>query len=264
MTSSDSVISVANQALLSIGSRSTISALNEGSTEAKAVSVLFKPTYEMLARSAPWNCFRQQATLTLLAAAEGTPENPDGDTLPLPPSPWLYQYALPSNCLQVRFLLCSLPSSSTTGIPATSVNNAAATMIPGQGQIPYAVAYATDTANNPINVILTNQTQAQCVFTVNQPNPVIWDSLFRQAFVSSLAAFLVPALSLNLQLMNASIKTADAIIHQARVRDGNEGVTSMNRQADWIVARAAGTTVWGAQTAPWLSGDYIGMAWPAV
>src|SRR4051812_38928967 len=100
MTASSTSVSVCNQALLQIGARSTIASLTEGSVESNACNILFTPTFEMLARSAPWNCLRKQATLTLIAAAQGTPENPDGTTLPLPPSPWLYSYAEPSDCLQ--------------------------------------------------------------------------------------------------------------------------------------------------------------------
>jgi hypothetical protein len=84
---------------------------------------------------------------------------------------------------------------------------------------------------------LTNQTQAQAVYTVNQPNPIIWDSLFQEAMVRSLAAFLVPALSLNLALMSAAIKAAEGMISQARVSDGNEGVTVMDHLPDFISAR---------------------------
>ncbi len=231
-----STLSIINRALLSIGSQSQVSSLNEGSAQANAAATLFTPTFESLARSAPWNCLRKQATLTLLAAAQGTPENPDGTTLPLPPTPWLYSYAQPSDSLQIRFLVPSLPAP-IGGVPLFSVNTGAPTWLPNGGQIPYAVAYSVDTNNNPINVILTNQSQAIAVYTVNQPNPQIWDSLFQAAMVASLAAYFVPALSLNMPLMQVQIKLAESMIQQARVRDGNEGVTSMDHVPDWMNAR---------------------------
>ena len=259
--SSASQISIVNRALLSIGARAQVGSLQEGSTEANAASVLFTPTFEALARSAYWNCLRKQAILTLLAAAQGTPENPDGTTMPLPPQPYLYMYALPSDCLMMRFIMPIFPNNTGLGtIPLTSVGNQANPTYGIDGQIPYAVAYATDTQNNPINVILTNQTQAQAVYTVDQPNPVIWDSMFQAAMVASLAAYLVPALSLNLPLMSMSIKAAETIIAQARVRDGDEGVVSQNRQADWITARNRGGNT------GWIDGGFSPMfglmAWP--
>lgn len=240
-----SVISIANRALLSIGARSQISNLNEGSTESDAINTLFIPTYEALARSARWNCFRAQATLSLLAAANGTPENPNGTTLPLPPTPWLYQYAYPSQCLAMRFIVPSNPAASG-GIPPTSSSINAPIYIPNQGQIPFAVAAAVDSGNNPIVVILTNQQQAQAVYTIDQPNPVTWDSQFQAAMVASLAAYLVPALALNLQFMSMCIKSAENMIMQARVADGNEATISQDHVPDFIRARSAGSGCYGA------------------
>lgn len=264
MASSVSVISISNRALLSVGARAQVSSLAEGSTEANAISVLYTPTFEALARTAPWNCLRKQATLTLLAAAQGTPENPDGTSLPFPPSPWLYSYELPPDCLQVRFMMPPFTTNTPSGTaPLTSVNNLAQSWVPGaSGQIQFAVAYATDTQNNPIQVILTNLSQAQAVYTVDQSNPTIWDSLFQAAMVASLAAFLVPALSLNMQLMQIQIKVAEAAIAQARIRDGNEGTTSQDRVPDWMRARTTGYLYdyGGAGTQPW--GAWTGMSWP--
>lgn len=251
-----SVLSICNRSLLSIGSQSQISAFNEGSTQADACSTLFTPTFEALARSAHWNCLRQQSVLSLLAAAAGTPENLDGTTLPLPPVPWLYAYQLPANSLQARFIVPSL-NSSAYGSSISSAYISAATYLPTE-TIPFRVAYATDVNNNPIQIILTNQTQAQLVFTVNQPNPQIWDSQFQAAMVASLAAYLVPALALNTTLMQVQIGIAEKLIMQARVRDGDEGTTSQDHIPDWIQARNIGGTYYGNGA---FNGGWCDMAW---
>ncbi len=215
--------------------------MSEGSTQANACSTLFTPTFENLARSAFWNCLRAQVTLTLLAAAAGTPENVNGTTLPLPPTPWLYSYALPSDSLQARFIIASEPSATSGGIPISTAFMSAQTGVLNQsGQLAFRVAYSTDIYNNPIQVILTNQTQAQLVYTVNQPNPQIWDSAFQAAMVASLAAYLVPALSLNITLAQMLVSIAERIINQARVRDADEGSTSQDHIPDWISARNIG------------------------
>jgi hypothetical protein len=255
-------VSIANRSLLSIGARAQIGSFNENSTEANAINTLFAPTFESLARSANWNCLRQQATLTLLAAAAGTPENEDGTTLPLPPTPYLYMYSVPSDSLQVRYLLPTFEDNGSGSTPQTTASLTASATFYGMGQIQFEVAYSKDAQSNPLAVILTNQSQAQVVYTINQPNPVTWDSLFQAAMVASLAAYLVPALSLNLPLMDRSVKAAEALIAQARSRDGNEGVTSQNRQADWINARRSGGGVgWNERNALTMYG-YGGMIWP--
>ncbi len=262
MTASSSLISICNRSLLSVGARAQISSLQEGSTESNALSVLYQPTFEQLARTAPWNCLRKQATLTLLAAAQGTPENPDGTTVPVPPQPYLYMYSLPSDCLQMRFIMPIFPNNAGSGsTPLTTADTVASSTYGVFLQIPFAVTYSVDDQNNPIQVILTNQTQAQAVYTVNQSNPVIWDSLFEAGMVASLAVYLVPALSLNLPLMQLSIKTADGIIAQARVRDGDEGVTSQNREASWMTARNQGGSIGWCGNGQ-MNGCWDQMAWP--
>lgn len=235
-------LSIANRALLSVGARAQVSSISpsDGSTEADVISVLWQPTFESLARTAQWNCLRKQLPLSLLAAAQGTPENPDGTSMPVPQTPWLYSYAYPSDCLTMRNIIPSFPNSPGDTEPPTTVNNSSATWLPNGGQIPYLVSYSPDVNNSPTIIILTNQDQAQAVYTVNQTNPAAWDSLFQSAMVASLGAYLVPALSLSLPLMQMSIKTAEMAITQARVADGNEGVTVMDHLPDWIQARAGG------------------------
>lgn len=261
--SSQNVVGICNLSLLSIGARAQISSLTEGSAQADACSTLYQFVFENLARTARWNCLRNQATLSLLEAAQGTPENPLGTSLPLPPNPWLYSYALPSDSLAMRFIVPSFPSATAGQIPLTGVANNAGACLPNGGQIPYQVAYSTDSSNNPIEVILTNQTQAQAVYTVNQSNPVIWDSLFTQAMVASLAAYLVPALSLNAPLMQMSIRQAESVIAMARAADGNESVVTQNREASWITARQGESGYWWGSGGG-LFGDYGGnMCWPS-
>lgn len=259
-----SAISIANRSLLSIGARSNITNFSpsDGSTEGDAISVLFTPTFESLARAARWNCLRKQGQLTLLAAAQGTPENPSGTAMPIPPTPWNYAYAVPSDSLSIRSIVPSLPSGAGSVPSQTSVNNAAPSWIPNGGQIPFAVSSGNDPSGNPIEIILTNQMQAQAIYTANLQNPALWDSMFQSAMVASLAAYLVPALSLNMGLMNVSIATAEKMIVQARVADGNEAVTTLDHVPDWIRARGGETGLygWGFNITPY--GCFQDMCWP--
>ncbi len=256
-------LNVANRALLSVGARAQISSLNpsDGSVEADAISTLWQSTFEQLARTAPWNCLTKQVTLSLIQAAQGTPENPDGSAYPSPPTPWLYAYSYPSDCLDFRYIVPSYPANEGGSVPPTSINNAAGTTLPTGGQIPFSVTTLYGSNNQPLTglVILTNQDQAQGVYVVNNPNPQSWDSLFQQAMVASLGAFLVPALSLNISLMDRCVNQAKEAIKIARARDGNEGVTTMDHTPDWIVARAGGQG-WGPGWGN--NGFYQDIAWP--
>jgi len=262
MVGSVSQTSLANRALLQIGGNALIGNLSTNDDPASvAVNVLWSSTFEQLARTAWWNCLRAQTSLSLLKAQTGTPENPQGTTLPAPPVPWLYEYALPSTCLHARYIIPTLPAG-VVGAPQLTTGQINAPLWTGnnRNQIPFQVGYDTDAQGNPVSVILTNQSQAQLVFTVNQPNPTIWDSQFQAAFVASLAAFLVPALTLHMPLMQIQVQIAERIIMEARAADGNEGTVSQNREADWITARS------GATPDAYLNAlypPYMSMFWPA-
>lgn len=255
-----SVISLANRSLLAVGGRSLIQNLNEGTPTANAVNTLFVPLFEQLARSAWWNCLRRQASLTLLKSAQGTPENPSGTT-PNPPSPWLYEYLLPTDCLHMRYVVPTLPVTGVGTVPLTTVNNTSPTILPTDGQIPFIVAYDTDTNGNPLTVVLTNQSQAQATYTVNQPNPSVWDSQFQAAFVATMAAYLAPALTLSLPLGSMNIKIADGIIAAARAADANEGDSCQDNIPDWIrVRRGSGTAGYGNSLYGYP--NWVPIAWP--
>lgn len=262
MSLGSSIVSIVNRSLLGVGGRNLISALTENSPAAVASNLLYQPTFAQLARAAWWNCLRRQATMTLLKAAQGTPENQSGTSLPLPPSPWLYEYLLPADCLHMRYLVPTLPVTGVGTVPLTTINNAAPTLLPNDGQIPFVVGYDTDALGNPLTVVLTNQNQAQAIYTVNQSNPSVWDSQFEAAMVAGLGAFLAPPLTLNLELMKMQIGVADGIIMQARAADANEGYNTQDNVPDWIRARrGSGSLSYGNSLYNYP--NFVPVTWPS-
>ncbi len=79
-------VTVCNRALSVIGTRSTIASMTEQSTEAIACNLHFESACRALLRLAPWSFARYQTNLALIAAAGGTPENPNNDALHSLPS----------------------------------------------------------------------------------------------------------------------------------------------------------------------------------
>lgn len=253
-------IDMCNRSLAQAGAREQIIDFNEGSVSSINCNLLYQPTFAQLARTAHWNCLRTGPTpLTLLKAAQGTPENQSGTVLPIPPQPWLYEYLLPPDCLMVRFLQPTfLPQVGSVPIFPTP-SALAPTLMPRQ-EIPFVVSTDLVTGQRT-KVILTNLSLAQIVYTLNEPNPDFWDSQFQAAYVASLAAFLIPPLNLNMALLNMQTKIADGIIAEARSADANEGVISQNREAEWIVARGAGEYIGNGYGCSYP--NYIGMSWPS-
>src|SRR5438105_10270304 len=109
-----SPVDVCNMSLDQIGARFSILSLNPPSPAPNAAVVArhYQPKLDALFRAAHWNCARRQTNrqgtqagqnpFSLIRAAQGTPENPSGTTLPLPPVPWQYQYLQPPDCLKAR------------------------------------------------------------------------------------------------------------------------------------------------------------------
>lgn len=235
---------VANLALSKIGTRSTIASLTEDSNEARAINLLYANTRDQVLGMAFWNFAKKTTTLSLLKSAPGTPSftetggqvwSPDW-----PPPGWLFEYAYPSDCIQVRYIIPQL----ATGFPGDTVPLFGNQTL---GGMPYLSApavrfeVATDTITSVVqNVILTNQYQAIGVYTSRITNPDLWGASFIEAFAAALAGRVAMQLTGDKSLTDAMFKYANAVILEARVADGNEGLTVQNSTPDWILTRGLG------------------------
>ena len=116
MATSD--VDICNRALSRLGTRATISALDENSTEARTVSIWYAATRDTLLRAHDWNFARRRVILAAQGAA---------------PTGWTFRYALPTDCIRLlritvansadsarfevagdstsRFVLCDEPSA---------------------------------------------------------------------------------------------------------------------------------------------------------
>lgn len=260
-----SIIDIANRSLGSISARAQIQSLNEGSVEANAVNTFYQSTFEALARSARWGCLKKQTPngLTLVASAPGTPTNPQGATTPYPPNPWLYSYLVPFDSLFIRQLIPPRPVlQNGSGTPIFPTNNYVGWSCGQRHQIPYEIAYGEDQNGNPAQTINTNLGGALAIYTVNQPNPQFWDSLFQQAMVASLSVFLSSSVSGDKAMTQLQMASAKELIVTARTMDGNENPVSQDREAEWISARNGESGPWGiGYNGPFLNYD---MPWPVV
>lgn len=258
-----SILSIWNRSLGSIGARASVQNQGEKTPQANACNLYFQPVFESLARTAHWNCLLRQIRLTLVAAAVGTPENPQGTTLPCPPIPWRYAYLLPPDSLYIRQLVPPprYPQPTSGGIPMFPPGLAPLTYYGNRvAYIPYQVSSWANPQNQPQQVILTDLCHALCNYTVNQPNPQQWDSLFQTAMVASLAVYLAGSLTGDKTLMNMQAKIAENAIAQARVRDANEEPNSQDREAEWIAARNGGGIYGNIPYSGFVG--YVDMSWP--
>ena len=88
-------VDICNRALSRLGTRATISALDENSTEARTVSIWHAATRDTLLRAHDWNFARRRVLLAEQGAA---------------PTGWAFRYALPTDC--IRLLRITAASSA--------------------------------------------------------------------------------------------------------------------------------------------------------
>src|SRR5882724_10452051 len=178
-------VDIVNTALDNIGARFSVTSLNPPlpPPNAAVCARQYQLRMDALFRAAHWNCARRQTTggLTLLKAAQGTPENPNGTTLPIPPIPWQYEYAYPSDCLAARYLIPNPPTIGSTSPPILSGGVAQTPIWYPPIGFKFAVAIDNDASGNQIKVILTDLEFAQLVYTARIDNPDLWDPHFQNA-----------------------------------------------------------------------------------
>lgn len=271
---------VCNQALDAIGSEVVLGDLEDGTREASVLLRAYGQCVRQLLRAAHWNFARKTAPLTLLADATG--QTPDAGNMV--PSPWIYEYAYPIDCLKARFVPWN-PQGIVSGAPAGNIQlppvplttGAAQQPLVGQRLVPARFTEATDFNNPPPSdagyetpgispvgrtVILTNVQNAQLVYTALLMYPSVWDPQFRAALVAYIASEVALPLSkdkrFGLELRREQIAIAKQKITAARVTDGNEGYFSSDIQTDWMRARSSGAWSagggWGAGAGPGVLG----------
>lgn len=240
-------VTIVNIALASFGARGTVSSINpsDGSTEGDAASLIYATRTQGLMRGAHWDCLRKQALLTVVKAAPGTPENPDGTITPTPPIPWLYSYAYPSDCLKARYILPFTPADASSNPPLTTAISASPVPpFTGIESVRFAVAYDSDALGNPARVILTNMAQPTLVYTANVSDPNFWDPNLIEAQSAYLAVWLCNSLTRSAPLLKDMIGLSQNQLVNARAANGNEGTQVQDHTPDWIRIRGSGNGIW--------------------
>jgi len=254
-------VDVANLALDNIGARFSITSLQPPlpAPNAAVVARQYQIRVDALHRAAHWNFARKQVAGTLLKAAQGTPENPNGTTLPIPPVPWQYEYAYPADCLKVRFLIPNPPQQGTANPPVLAAGTIATPVWPWTNPgYKFVVANDTNPQGEMVKVILTDLEYAQIIYTCRVTNCDLWDPHFLNGAAAVLGAWLVNPLARNAEVLKEQIAIAKAVVEEARISDGNEGMTSIDHVPDWMAVRGATGYATLGDPAFFYGWDYIG------
>lgn len=237
-----SPVDIANASLDGIGARFSITSLTPPLPlpNAPVVARQYGIRIDALHRAANWNFCRFQVAGNLLKAAQGTPENPNGTTLPIPPVPWQYEYAVPSDCLKVRFLIPNPPQGGTANPPVLAAGTIATPTWPWTNPgYKFVVASDNDAKGNSYKCILTDLEYAQIIYTKRIVDPDQWDAHFINGAISYLGCWLVNPLARNAEVLKEQMEITKAVVESARISDGNEGMTDISHVPDWMAVRGA-------------------------
>ncbi len=215
---------ICNLALSAIGTRSSIASLMENSAEARACNLHYKPTVDAVLQAAFWNFARRQVALAVLLDASKSPPDPT-------PSPWIYEYAYPSDCLQARYIMPMFNNQ-----PASAPGTASQPFYVG-APVRFVISQDSDAAGNDIKVILTNQAQAQLIYTKRVTDVTMFDATFTQAVAAYLGHRLCIALTGDKAMAKMQFELASQLTLQARASNGNEGLTIIDQIPDWMRVR---------------------------
>lgn len=221
--SARSVVDVCNVALSTAGARASISNLAENSPEARMCQLHYDLSLSVVLRSAHWNFARKQVALAVLKDATKTP--PDSV-----PTPWLYSYALPADCVLARYVLPTVQLN-------TAYTGQAQVVSSGGAPMKWIIALDQDATGNDVKVILTNQPSAILVYTAKVTNTALWDEQFTMAMCEYLSARLSIPVNGDKAMAVARLAAANQMAIEARRTNGNEGLTVIDNTPDWIAVR---------------------------
>lgn len=195
-----SEVQIAKMALAHIGDRYDISDLAEASVEAEQVSLVFDDARDMVLRRHPWGFAKKYSIVSALAGTV--------------PGKWDYMYTYPVDCLLFRHIYNSLGDD--------------------QPPIPYEVAVNGTGAK----VILTDQVDAELVYTFAVTDPGTFDAEFTMALSYEIAAMIAMPLIGDLDIAKSLRQLSMDVMTMAEVDDSNEAIDEDDREAPYITARA--------------------------
>jgi hypothetical protein len=169
-----------NAALTRIGFSRRVDQMYEGTPAARAALLIYGQTRDDILRNGDYRFAIRQVQLTELKAAPPGGYNPftPWTAAQYPALPWMYSYAYPTDCLQLKSL-----RTAPIILPVVS---------------PRAVTWSIDNDNSyqpAQKVILTNLYAAVATYTARVTDLTVWDAASIEAFIDALAQLLAPVLS---------------------------------------------------------------------
>lgn len=180
-------IDLTNRALAQIGTRSRITAFDDGSAEGLYAGILYAGLRDFLLREGDYEFAMQVATPVLVEP---------------PFAPWFYTYALPGDCVRVRQVV-ALDFSNLDPKP-----------------VEFNIINDIYSVGGPQKLVAMRVQMGLLVYVANSVPETNWDSMFTEAFVRMLASALVFALENGAAMSQAKLQEAINFAGLASLKDG--------------------------------------------
>ncbi len=209
-------VDIGNMALSRLGTRATIAALSENSTEARAINQWYETIRDDLLGMIDWNFSRVSQAL----ASSGTP-----------PARWAYSYAYPSDCLKIwRLDFGGWYWSRWNGVA-----------------IPFEIA--SDGTNQ---FLLCNDAIVSAVYGQRVTDPSRFSAAFVLAFADCLAAAVALPITQKADLAERLARHAQDRVEKAMTDSANEESTTQRFQ----VAESLAVRGYEDAPLAWLNGGW--------
>lgn len=270
---------IANRSLDAAGADFVIGDIEEGGKVSEIVRRAYVPARQQLLRAAHWRFARRMSKLALLGDRWGQIEGVGTQVV----EPWRFEYQYPIDCVQAQFVPVSrhvggnhgapglVPAGQIVlqGVPPPGTNTdygrrrslrPARFLIAVDPNYPGVTGAITDWSQLPSlqniigvgstarTVVLTDECEAELVYTADIEYPDEWDAGFQEGMVAFLASKIALPVAIALdrdkkfgvELRDRAIATAKGVIADARAANANEGFSKTDHLPDWIAVRFSG------------------------
>lgn len=203
-----SKVALCNLALSYLGTKATIAAMDENSTEASVCSTHFDAVRDSLLAEFDWNFARRVEVMALRSETA--------------PAGWSYVYSRPNKCARFRGIWIA-PFSTGSQLPP----------------VPWEAGSITDGVND-VAAIFTNQGTASCWYTRVIENTELFSVGFQLALTWRLAEAIALPITNKDSLREMTIKLGTFKAELGKVMDANEGIANVTeRDSEFISARGS-------------------------
>ena len=204
------IVAIYNRTLGNLGTRSKVTATNDGRKESAELNKVYAGTLDDLLKMHDWGFARFTALLVTQSVLTA-------------PANWAYVYARPALCLRALYMAVpGAPPDRYDGMPV----------------IPYEAAGDLDAGGVEVDVIYTDQAPAYLRYTRRVTDTTRFPSGFENALCWALAANVALVLTGDGKVAAACGKSYVTAYNAATTANANEGTTRRNDQLPpWLAAR---------------------------